>query len=129
MASITEQMIEAEKDNGAAFNSGYKDAEAADDYGFHAGVDMDTGINPDSGFDSDILEPKADDGPQLEVPMEDTVDSVFDDDAPALEAASEQRGFSQFLLGRLEKVQQEWFLLCNGHSPFELLGYGEGQSG
>ena len=48
---------------------------------------------------------------------------------PVFGQIKQGRGFRQFLLRGLEKVNREWLLICTGHNLLKLFRFGEGMSG
>ena len=48
---------------------------------------------------------------------------------PVFGQIKQGRGFRQFLLRGLEKVNREWLLICTGHNLLKLLRFGAGRSG
>ena len=48
---------------------------------------------------------------------------------PVFGQIKQGRGFRQFLLRGLEKVNREWLLICAGHNLLKLFRFGTGQSG
>ena len=48
---------------------------------------------------------------------------------PVFGQIKQGRGFRQFLLRGLAKVNREWLLICAGHNLLKLFRYGAGMSG
>ena len=48
---------------------------------------------------------------------------------PVFGQIKQGRGFRQFLLRGLEKVNSEWSLICTGHYLLKLFRFGEGKPG
>ena len=48
---------------------------------------------------------------------------------PVFGQIKQGRGFRQFLLRGLEKVNSEWSLICTGHNLLKLFRFGEGKPG
>ena len=48
---------------------------------------------------------------------------------PVFGQIKQGRGFRQFLLQGLEKVNREWHLICTGHNLLKLFRYGAGRPG
>ena len=48
---------------------------------------------------------------------------------PVFGQIKQGRGFRQFLLRGLEKVQGEWLLVCTGHNLLKLFRHGPGRPG
>ncbi len=46
---------------------------------------------------------------------------------PVFGQIKQGRGFRQFLLRGLEKVNREWHLICTGHNLLKLFRYGAGK--
>ena len=47
---------------------------------------------------------------------------------PVFGQAKQGRGFRQFLLRGLEKVNREWLMICTGHNLLKLFRFGRGPS-
>ena len=48
---------------------------------------------------------------------------------PVFGQIKQGRGFRQFLLLGLEKVNREWHLICTGHNLLKMFRYGAGSTG